>query len=43
MIVSKDAGRLCDTNKSHSGDSDSNEIKIVKTFCYLMLVIAVQD
>ena len=41
LLVSKDAGRLCDANKSHSDNSDSNEIKIVNTLHYLMFVIAV--
>ncbi len=26
VLVSKDAGRLCDANKSHSDNSDSNEV-----------------
>ena len=26
LLVSKNLGRLCDANKSHSGDSNSNEI-----------------
>ena len=38
-LVSKYAGRLCDANKSHSDNSDSNEIKILNNLRYLMLVI----
>ncbi len=41
LLVSKDANLCCDANKSHSGNSDSNEIKIVNILRYLMLVIAV--
>ena len=42
-LVSKNTGRLCDANKSHSDDSNSNEIKIKNTLRYLILVIAVQS
>ncbi len=34
-LVSKEAGRLCDANKSHSDNSDSNEINILNNLRYL--------
>ncbi len=39
-LVSKDTGRLCDANSTHTIDSDENE-EIYYTLRYLMLVIAV--
>ena len=41
LLVSKDAGHLCDANKSHSDNSDYNEVKILNNLRYLMFVITV--